>query len=177
MRAVSAAGTIAALVAAGSGAYIMVIGVGSHLGRILFVLPGLVVIAVIACASGAMMRGSVTRVVLLALAAAGFGALGSLWISINLFIPLPGLLLLIAAGLAAAALVGAITDTRNRFAASISAALGVCVALVILVAGLSLSVASGCGSAGSSFHIDKWSQPAATVYACSDGRLAFEFIH
>jgi hypothetical protein len=164
-------------VATGSGAYTIVIGVGSHLGRILFVVSGFVVIAVIACASGAIVRGSVRRVVLLALAAGGFGALGSLWIWINLFIPLPGLLLLIAAGLAAAALVGAITDTRNQLAAALYATLGVCVALVILVAGLTISVAPECGAAGPSFHIDKWSRPAATVYVCGDGRLAFEFIH
>jgi hypothetical protein len=179
LRAVSAAGAVAALAGAGTGAYIMLIaiqGVGNHLGRIVLFVPSFVAIAVIASAAGAIVRGSTRRVALLALAVGGFGALGSLWIWINLFIPLPGLLLLLAAGLAAAALVGAIRNTRNQLAAFLSVALGVGAAFVILVAGLTISVAPGCGSAGSSFHIDKWSRPAATVYVCGDGRLNFEFM-
>ena len=174
----SAPGAGAALLAGGSGAYMVLIaieGVGSHLGRIVLFVPGFVAIAVIACVAGAIMHPSIRRVGLLALGAAGFGALGLLWIWINLFVPLPGLLLLIAAGLAAAALAAALGTSRDRLTASLSATLGVCVALVILGLGLSISIAPNCGSAGNRFHIDKWSQPAATVYVCGDGRLSFEF--
>jgi hypothetical protein len=151
-------------------------GVGNHLGRIVVFVCGFMVIALIACVAGTTMRQSIKSVGLFALAAASFSALGSLWIWINLFVRLPGLLLLIAAGLAAAALAGAFASSRNRLAASLSATLGICVALVIIGLGLTISIAPGCGSAGNLFHIDKWSRPAATVYVCGDGRLSFEFI-
>lgn len=65
---------------------------------------------------------------------------------------------------------------RNRLAGSLSAAIGLCFALLILGVGLSISIAPVCGSAGNSIHIDKWSRPAATVYVCGDGRLSFEFM-
>jgi hypothetical protein len=66
-------------------------------------------------------------------------------------------------------LLGTQAGPTNQLAASLSVALGVGAAFVILAAGLTISVAHGCGSAGSSFHIDKWSRPAATVYVCGDG--------
>jgi hypothetical protein len=52
---------------------------------------------------------------------------------------------------------------------------GACIALVILGAGLIVSIAPACGAAGSSFHIDSWHQPWSAAYACADGRLAFDF--
>lgn len=179
LKTISVAGTVAAFVAAATGVYIMLIasqGVGNHLGRIFFFVPGFIAMSVIACTAGAIVHGSIRRITLLALAAAGFGALGFLWLWINLLIPQPGFLLLLAAGLATVALGDALLKTRSWLGASLASAMGVCVALLILGVGLSISVAPACGSAGSSFHIDKWSRPAATVYVCSDGRLSFEFI-
>lgn len=55
LKTVSVAGTVAALVAAVTGIYIMVMasqGVGNHLGRIFFLVPGFVAIFVIARAAG-----------------------------------------------------------------------------------------------------------------------------
>jgi hypothetical protein len=98
-----------------------------------------------------------------------------LWIWINLFTLETGVLLLVAAGLATVALAGAVTRNGRRLPASLSAAAGACLALLILGVGLSISIAPTCGAAGSSFHIDSWHQPWSAAYACGDGRLSFEF--
>ena len=175
---VSGAGTLAALLAAAASLYMLLIvgqGVGHLLGRISIFVPSFVAILALACAAGALAPGVIQRAALLAMAAAGLGALGLVWIWINLFTLETGVLLLSAAGLATVAMAGAIVRTSRRLPASLSAAIGACVALLILGLGLSVSIATSCGSAGSSFHIDKWSPPAATVSACGDGRLSFEF--
>jgi hypothetical protein len=103
------------------------------------------------------------------------GSLGVLWIWINLFTLETGVLLLVAAGLATLALAGAVMRNGRRLPASLSAAAGACLALLILGVGLSISIAPTCGAAGSSFHIDSWHQPWSAAYACGDGRLSFEF--
>jgi hypothetical protein len=178
LRGVSVPGTIAALVAAAAGCYILLVigqGVGHHLGRIFIFVPGFVAILAIACAAGATTRGLAKRAALLGMAAAGLGTLGALWIWINLFTLETGVLLLIAAGLATVAMAGAVMRNRRRLPASVSAAIGACLALVILGVGLSISIAPTCGAAGSSFHIDSWHQPWSAAYACGDGRLSFEF--
>jgi hypothetical protein len=178
LRGVSVPGMIAALVAAAAGSYILLVigqGVGSHLGRIFIFVPGFVAVLAIACAAAAMTRGLIQRAALLGMAAAGLGALGVLWIWINLFTLETAVLLLVAAGLATVAMAGAVARTPRRLPPSLSAAIGGCLALLILGLVLSISIAPACGSAGSSFHIDKWSPPAATVSVCGDGRLSVEF--
>lgn len=178
LRGVSVPGTMAALVAVAAGSYILLVigqGVGHHLGRIFIFVPGFVAILVVACAAGAMTRGLTQRAALLGLAAAGLGSLGVLWIWINLFTLETGVLLLVAAGLATVAMAGAVMKNGRRLPASLSAAVGACLALLILGVGLSISIAPTCGAAGSSFHIDSWHQPWSAAYACSDGRLSFEF--
>lgn len=172
------AGTLAALLALAASSYMLLVlgqGVAHLLGRISIFVPSFVALLAIACAAGALTRGVIQRAALLAMAAAGLGALGFLWIWINLFTLETGALLLSAAGLATVAMAAAVFRARRRLPASLSAAVGGCIALLILGLGLSISIAPGCGSTGSSFHIDKWSPPAATVSVCGDGRLSFEF--
>jgi hypothetical protein len=169
---------VAALLAAAASAYILLVigqGVGHHLGRIFVFVPGFVAILAVACAAGVMTRGLALRASLLGMAAAGLWALGVLWIWINFFTLETGVLLLVAAGLAAVAMAGAVVRSRRRLPASVSAAIGACLALLILGVGLSVSIAPTCGAAGSFFHIDSWHQPWSAVYACGDGRLSFEF--
>jgi hypothetical protein len=169
---------MAALVAVAAGSYILLVigqGVGHHLGRIFIFVPGFVAILAVACAVGAMTGGLAQRGALLGMAAAGLGTLGVLWIWINLFTVETGVLLLVAAVLATVAMAGAVMRNRHRLLASVSAAIGACLALLILGVGLSISIAPSCGAAGSSFHIDSWHQPWSAAYACSDGRLSFEF--
>src|SRR6202022_1313430 len=101
--------------------------------------------------------------------------MGALWIWIRLFRIESGLLLLIAAGLAIVAVAGAVMTNGRRLPASLSAAMGACIALLILGVGLGISIAPTCGAAGSSFHIDSWHQPWSAAYACGDGRLSFDF--
>ena len=178
LRTPSVPGTLGALVAAATASYILLVigqGVGHHLGRIFIFVPGFVAILAIACAAGALTRGLIQRAALLGMATAGLGTLGALWIWINLFTLETGLLLLIAAGLATVAMAGAVMSNRRRLPASLSAAIGACLALLILGVGLSVSISPTCGMAGSSFHIDSWHQPWSAAYACSDGRLSFEF--
>ncbi len=175
---VSVPGTLAALMAAAAGSYILLVigqGVGHHLGRIFIFVPGFVAILAIGCAAGALTRRPIQRAALLGMAAAGLGTLGALWIWINLFTYETGVLLLIAAGLATVAMAGAVMTNGRRLPASLSAAMGACIALLILGVGLSVSIAPTCGVAGSSFHIDSWHQPWSAAYACGDGRLSFEF--
>ena len=169
---------MAGLFAAVASLYTLLIvgqGVGHLLGRIFIFVPSFVAILAIACAAGALTRGAIARAALLAMAAAGLWALGFLWIWIKLFTLETGVLLLIAAGLATVAMVGAVMRSRHRLPAALSAAMGAFVALLILGVGLSISIAPNCGAAGSSFHIDSWHQPWSAAYACSDGRLSFEF--
>jgi hypothetical protein len=169
---------MAALLAAAASSYMLLIvgqGVGHLLGRISIFVPSFVFLLAIACAAGTLTRGAIQRAALLAVAAAGLGALGFLWIWINLFTLETGVLLLVAAGLATVAMAGALRSARRRLPASLFAAIGGSIALVILGLGLTISIAPACGSAGSSFHIDKWSPPAATVSVCGDGRLNIEF--
>ena len=178
LRTVSVPGTIAAVVAAATVSYILLVlgqGVGHHLGRIFIFVPGFVAILTIACAAGALTRRLIQRAALLGMSAAGFGTLGALWIWIRLFTLETGVLLLIAAGLATVAMAGAVMTNRRRLPASLSAAIGACLALLILGVGLSISIAPTCGAAGSSFHIDSWHQPWSAAYACGDGRLSFDF--
>lgn len=178
LRGVSVPGTIAALVAVAACSYILLVigqGVGHHLGRIFIFVPGFVAILAVACAAGAMTRGLTQRAAFLGLAAAGLGGLGVLWIWINLFTVETGVLLLVAAGLATVAMAGAVMRNRRRLPPSLSAAVGACLALLILGVGLSVSIAPTCGAAGNSFHIDSWHQPWSAAYACGDGRLSFEF--
>jgi hypothetical protein len=177
LRTISVPGTIAAIMAAAAGLYILVIGqgLGPHLGRIFIFVPGFIAILAIAGAAGALARGLIQRAALLGMAAAGLGTLGALWIWIRLFTLETGVLLLGAAGLATVAMVGAVMRDRRRLPASLSAAIGACLALLILGVGLSISIAPACGAAGSSFHIDSWHEPWSAAYACSDGRLSFEF--
>jgi hypothetical protein len=178
LRGVSVPGTMAALVAVAAGCYILLVigqGVGHHLGRIFIFVLGFVAILAVAGAAGAMARGLTLRAALLGLAAAGLGSLGVLWIWINLFTLETALLLLVAAGLATVALAAAVMRNARRLPASLSAAVGACLALLILGVGLSISIAPTCGAAGSSFHIDSWHQPWSAAYACGDGRLSFEF--
>ena len=175
---ISAPGTIAALVGAAAGSYILLaigLGVGHHLGRIFVFVPGFVALLAIACGAGAMTRGLTQRAALFGMAAAGFGVLGVAWVWINFFALATGGLLLIAAALATLALASAVMRNRRRLPASLSAAIGACLALLILGVGLSISIAPTCGAAGSSFHIDSWHQPWSAAYACGDGRLSFEF--
>jgi peptidoglycan/LPS O-acetylase OafA/YrhL len=177
LRGASLPGTLAALIAAAAGSYILLVlgqGVGHRFGRIFIFVSGFVAILTIACAAGALTRRPIRRAALLGMAAAGLGTLGALWIWINLFTFETAVLLLIAAALAVAALADAITTTGRRLPASISAAIGACIALVILGVGLGVSIAPTCGSAGSSFHVDSWHQPWSAAYACGDGRLSFE---
>jgi hypothetical protein len=178
LRRVSAPGIVAGLMAAAAGSYILFVigqGVGHRLGRVFIFVSGFVVILAITCAAGALTRRPIQRAALLGMAAAGLGTLGALWIWIRLFTFETAALLLIAAALAVAALAGVITTNGRRLPASISAAVGACFALVILVVGLGVSIAPTCGAAGSSFHIDSWHQPWSAAYACGDGRLSFEF--
>lgn len=164
--------------AAATGFYILFVtgqGVGRHLGRIFIFVPGFIAILAIACAAGALTRGLIQRAALLGMAAAGLGTLGALWIWIRLFTLETGFLLLIDAGLATVAMAGPVVRNRRRLPASLSAAIGACLALLILGVGLSISIAPTCGAAGSSFHIDSWHQPWSAAYACGDGRLSFEF--
>jgi hypothetical protein len=178
LRRVAAPGIVAALMAAAAGSYILFVigqGVGHRLGRIFIFVSGFVVILAIVCATGALTRRPIQRAALLGLAAAGLGSLGALWIWINLFTFETAALLLIAAALALAALAGAITTDGRRLPASISAAVGACIALAILAVGLGVSIAPTCGAAGSSFHIDSWHQPWSAAYACGDGRVSFTF--
>jgi hypothetical protein len=165
------------MAAAAASYLLLVIGqdLGPHLGRIYFFVTGFVAILAIACAAGAWTRRLIQRAVLLGMAAAGLGTLGALWIWIRLFTNEAAVLLLIAAGLATVALAGAVVRNGRRLPESLSAAMGAGIALVILGVGLSISIAPTCGAAGSSFHIDSWHQPWAAAYACSDGRLSFEF--
>ena len=153
LRGVSVPGTMAALVAVAETAEILAqIGdVGHHLGRIFVFVPGFVAILAVACAAGAMARGLTLRAALLGLAAAGLGSLGVLWIWINLFTLETGVLLLVAAGLAAIALAAAVMRNGRRLPASLSAAVGACFALLILGVGLSISIAPTCGAAGRFF--------------------------
>jgi hypothetical protein len=169
---------MAAVLAAAAAAYILLLigpGLGHHLGRIFIFVSGFVAFLAIACAAGAVTRGLIQRAALLGMAAAGLGTLGALWIWIRLFTPQEGVLLLGAAGLAIVAVTGAAITNRRRLPALLSATIGACLALVILGAGLSISIAPSCGAAGSSFHIDSWHQPWSAAYACSDGRLSFDF--
>jgi hypothetical protein len=171
-------GALAALTAAAAGFYMVFVigqGVGHQFGRISIFVPGFVAILSIACAVGALTRRPIRRAALLGMAAAGLGSLGTLWIWINLFTLETGALLLIAAGLAAVAMAGAVMTNGRRLPPSLSAAMGALLALLILGVGLSMSIAPACGTAGSSFHIDSWHQPWAAAYACGDGRLSFDF--
>ena len=175
---VSVPGAIAALTAAVAAGYIEFVlgqGVGHLLGRIFIFVPGFVGVLAIACATAALTRSLNRRAALLGMAAAGLGTLGALWIWIRLFTNEAGLLLLIAAGLATVALAAAVVASSRRRRTTLSAVLGACIALAILGAGLSISIAPTCGPAGSSFHIDSWHQPWSAAYACGDGRLSFEF--
>ena len=171
-------GTVAALLAATAASYFLLVigqGVNQHLGRIIMFVPGLVGILAIACAAGAFTNRLIRRAALLGMAAAGLGTLGALWIWIRLFTLETGFLLLIAAALAWVAMTAAVMRNDRRLPASLSAAIGAGLALLILGVGLSISIAPTCGSAGSSFHIDSWHQPWSTANACADGRLSFEF--
>ncbi|HXN05340.1 MAG TPA: hypothetical protein VN895_10955 [Candidatus Acidoferrum sp.] len=175
---VSAPATVAGLLAAAAGSYILLVlgqGVGHRFGRIFIFVSGFVAMLAIACVAGALTRRPIQRAALLGMAAAGLATLGALWIWINLFTFETAVLLLMAAALALAALASAITTDGRRRPASISAAIGTCIALVILGAGLGVSIAPTCGAAGSTFHIDSWHQPWSAADACSDGRLSFEF--
>ena len=110
-----ASGILAALLTAAAVPYMLLIvgqGVGHLLGRIFIFVPSFVAILAIACAAGALARGAIPRAALLAMAAAGLWALGFLWIWINLFTLETGALLLIAAGLATAAMVAAVSRPR-----------------------------------------------------------------
>jgi len=171
-------GTVAALLAATAASYFLLVigqGVNQHLGRIIMFVPGLVGILAIACAAGAFTNRLIRRAALLGMAAAGLGTLGALWIWIRLFSLETGFLLLIAAALAGVAMAAAVMRNDRRLPASLSAAIGAGLALLILGTGLSISIAPTCGAAGSSFHIDSWHQPWSTANACADGRLSFEF--
>lgn len=175
---VSVLATIAAVLAATAVSYILLVlwhRAAHHLGRISIVVPSFVVILAIACAAGALTRRPIHRTALFGMAAAGLGTLGALWIWINFFTPETGVLLLVAAGLATIALAGAVIRNQSGLRASLSAAIGASIALLILGVGLSLSIAPTCSVAGSSFHIDSWHQPWSAAYACADGRLSFEF--
>src|SRR6202035_4534603 len=143
LRGVSVPGTIAALVAAAAGSYILLVigqGVGQHLGRIFIFVPGFVAILAIASAAGAMTRGLTRRAALLGMSAAGLGTLGVLWIWINLFTLETAVLLLIAAALATLATAGAVIGKWRRLSASLSAAAGAGLAVLVLGVGLSLSI-------------------------------------
>lgn len=178
LRTVSVPGIMAALLAVAASSYILLViglGVNHHLGRISLFLPGFVAILAVACTAGAMTRGLAQRAALLGMAAAGLGTLGVLWIWIRLFTIETGVLLLVAAVLAAVAMVGAVIRNQRRLPASLAAAIGAGIALLILGVGLSISIAPTCGAATSSFHIDSWHQPWSAAYACGDGRLSFEF--
>jgi hypothetical protein len=169
---------MAALLAAAAASYILFVigqGVGHHLGRIFIFVPGFVAVLAVACGAAAFTPRLIHRAALLGIAAAGLGMLGVLWIWINLFTIETAFLLLIAAGLATLATAGAVVTSDRRLPASLSAAVGACIALLVLGAGLSISIAPTCGAAGSSFHIDSWHQPWSAAYACGDGRLSFEF--
>lgn len=171
-------GTIAAFLAAAAGLYILFVvgpGVAHHLGRIFIFVPSFIAILVIACAAGAVTPRPTQRAALLGMAAAGLGTLGALWIWIRLFTVGTGVVLLVAAGLATVAAVGAVASNQPRRLASLWAAIGAGLALLILGVGLSISIAPTCGAAGSSFHIDSWHQPWSAAYACGDGRLSFDF--
>ena len=171
-------GMVGALLAIAASVYMVLIvgqGLGHFLGRIFVVVPSFVAILAFACAAGALTRGLIQRVALLGMAAAGLGALGVVWIWINLFTLETAVLLLIAAALATFALVGSVMGDRRRLPASLAAATGACLALLILGVGLGISIAPTCGAAGGSVHIDNWHQPWSAAYACGDGRLSFEF--
>ena len=177
LRNISVPGTIATLIAAAAGLYLLVIGqgLGPHLGRIFIFVPGFIALLAFVCAAGALARGLIQRAALFGMAAAGLGSLGALWIWIRFFTLETGVLLLCAAALATVAMAGVVMRDRRRLPTSLSAAIGACLALLILGAGLSISIAPACGAAGSSFHIDSWHQPWSAAYACGDGRLSFEF--
>src|SRR4030081_392344 len=103
---ISAPGTIAALVGAAAGSYILLaigLGVGHHLGRIFVFVPGFVALLAIACGAGAMTRGLTQRAALFGMAAAGFGVLGVAWVWINFFALERGILHVIATVIAASA--------------------------------------------------------------------------
>jgi hypothetical protein len=177
LRGVSAPGALAALLAVSADSYtLLVLGdVGHRLGRIFFFVLTFVAILAIASAAGALTRGPRHRAALLGMAGVGLGTLGGLWLWIRLFTFETAALLLIAAAFAMVAAAAAMR-TKGRFLpTSVSAAVGACIALVILGAGLIISIAPACGTAGTSFHIDSWHQPWAAADACADGRLAFEF--
>lgn len=174
----SLAATIAALTAAAASAYFVLVigqGVAHLLGRISILIPGFIAVLAVACAAGALSRQAIRRSALLGLAAAGLGALGVLWLWIRLFTLETGVLLLIAAGLAAAAVAVAVLRSSQRLPTARSAAVGASIALVMLGVGLGISVTPTCGAAGGSFHIDSWHEPWSAVYACGDGRVSFQF--
>jgi hypothetical protein len=169
---------VAALLALSASVYMVLVvgqGLGHFLGRIFIVVPSFVAILAFACAAGALARGLIRRAALLGMGAAGLGALGVVWIWIDLFTLQTAAILLIAAALAAVALVASVMANRRRLPAALAAALGACLALLILGVGLSISIAPTCGAAGGGVHIDSWHQPWSAVYACGDGRLSFEF--
>jgi hypothetical protein len=177
-RRISVPGTVAALLAATVASYFLLVigqGVGHHLGRIFIFVPVFVAILAIACAAGAFTKRLIPGAALLGMAAAGLGTLGALWIWITLFTLETGFLLVIAGALATVATAGAAMRNDRRLPASLAAAIGVFLALLILGLGLSISIAPSCGAAGSSFHIDSWHEPWSTANACADGRLSFEF--
>jgi hypothetical protein len=175
---VSVPGALAALLAVTADAYILLVlgqGVGHRLGRIFIFVFSFVAILAIACAAGALTRRPIQRAALLGMAAVGLGTLGALWLWIRLFTFEAAALLLIAAAFAVVATASSIKTKGRPLPTAVSATLGACVALVILGAGLIVSIAPACGAAGSSFHIDSWHQPWSAAYACADGRLAFDF--
>jgi hypothetical protein len=178
LRGVSVPGALAALLAVTADVYILLVlgqGIGYRLGRIFIFVSSFIAILAIACAAGALTRRPSLRAALLGMAGVGLGTLGALWLWIRLFTFETAALLLIAAALAVVATASAITPRGRRLPTSGSAAVGACIALVILGAGLIVSIAPACGAAGSSFHIDSWHQPWSAAYACGDGRLAFDF--
>jgi O-antigen/teichoic acid export membrane protein len=176
-RGVSVPGALAALLAVTADSYILLVlgpGVGHRLGRIFIFVSSFVAILAIACAAGALTRRRRQRAALLGMAAVGLGTLGALWLWIRLFTFETAALLLIAAAFAVVATASAIKTKGRPIPTAVSAVAGACIGLVILGAGLIVSIAPTCGAAGSSFHIDSWHQPWSAAYACGDGRLAFE---
>jgi hypothetical protein len=169
---------VAGLLAIAASVYMVLIvgqGLGHFLGRIFVVVPSFVAILACACAAGALTRGLIQRAALLSMGAAGLGALGVVWIWINLFTLETAAVLLIAAASATFAVVASVMANCRRLPASLAAAMGACLALLILGVGLGISIAPTCGAAGGGVHIDSWHQPFSAVYACGDGRLSFEF--
>ena len=178
LRGVSVPGALAALLAVTADGYILLVlgqGIGYRLSRIFIFVSSFVAILAIACAAGAFTRRPSQRAALLGMAGVGLGTLGALWLWIRLFTFETATLLLIAAVLAIVATTSAIKTRGRPLPTSVSAAVGACIALVVLCAGLIVSIAPACGTAGSSFHIDSWHEPWVAAYACGDGRLSFEF--